>query len=168
MSLKFWNDFTIFDQSVCSNPNCLWYHCCIENKLKLKLKLKQIRPPNILFYERSSLHPSRSVIVFIWSSFTKQSQGTKYGDQNVHFFDVTPYIIFTQNPVFLSLYWHIWHPWNISFPTIYNFMGVKCMLCSIKIGVFFTILGYETLFRTSLWLMTNDGIEQQTNKVSVK
>ena len=60
----------------------------------------------MLFYERSSLHPSRSVIVFIWSSFTKKSQGTKYGDQNVHFFDVTPYIIFT-HPVFLHLYWHI-------------------------------------------------------------
>ena len=28
------------------------------------------------------------------------------------------------------------------------------MLCSIKIGVFFTILGYETLFRTSLWHTT--------------
>ena len=28
------------------------------------------------------------------------------------------------------------------------------MLCSIKIGVFSTILGYETLFRTSLWHMT--------------
>ena len=36
--------------------------------------------------------------VFIWSSFTKNSQGTKYGDQNVHFFDVTPYIIFTHLP----------------------------------------------------------------------
>ena len=33
-------------------------------------------------------------IVFIWSSFTKKAQGTKYGDQNVQFFDVTPYIIF--------------------------------------------------------------------------
>ena len=67
---------------------------------------EQGRPPNILFYERSSLHPSRSVIVFMWSSFTKKSQGTKYGDQNVHFFDVTPYIIFT-HPVFLRSYWHI-------------------------------------------------------------
>ena len=28
---------------------------------------------------------------------------------------------------------------------------LKAMLCSFKIGVFFTILGYETLFRTSLW-----------------
>ena len=43
-------------------------------------------------------------------------------------------------------------------------MGVKCkhyklqcMLCSIKIGVFFTILGYETLFRTSLWHTTKKG-----------
>ena len=41
-----------------------------------------------------------------------------------------------------------------NFPTIYNFMGVKCthckqaMLCWIKSGVFFTILGYETLFLT--------------------
>ena len=43
----------------------------------------------------------------------------------VHFFDVTPYIIFT-HPVFLRLYWYIWNPWNISFPTIYNFMGFKC------------------------------------------
>ena len=33
----------------------------------------------------------------------KVSQGTKYGDQNVHFFGVTPYIIFT-HPVFLCLY----------------------------------------------------------------
>ena len=66
--------------------------------------------------------------------FHKKSQGTKYGDQNVHFFDVTPYIIFT-HPVFLHLYWHIWHLWNISFPTIYNFMGVKCKhykLCSVQ------------------------------------
>ena len=50
------------------------------------------------------------------------------------FFYVTPYIIFT-HPVFLRLYWHIWHPWNISFPTIYNFMGVKCThykLCSVQ------------------------------------
>ena len=95
---------------------------------------EQSRPPNILFYERSSLHPSRSVIVFIWSSFFKKSQSTKYGDQNVHFFDVTPYIIFT-HPVFLCLYWHIWHAWNISFPTIYNFMGVMCThykLCSVQ------------------------------------
>ena len=31
-------------------------------------------------------------ICFICSSFTKKnSQGTKYGDQNVHFFDVTAY-----------------------------------------------------------------------------
>ena len=95
---------------------------------------QQSRPPHILFYERSSLHPSGSVIVFIWSSFTKKSQATKYGDQNVHFFDVTPYIIF-KHPVFLRLYWHKWHPWNISFPTIYNFMGVKCThykLCSVQ------------------------------------
>ena len=42
----------------------------------------------------------------MWSSFTTKSQGTKYGDQNVHFFDVTPYTIFT-HPVFLRLYWHI-------------------------------------------------------------
>ena len=64
----------------------------------------------------------------------KKSQGTKYGTQNVHFFDVTPYIIFT-HPVFLRLHWHIWHPGNISFPTIYNFMGVKCThykLCSVQ------------------------------------
>ena len=50
------------------------------------------------------------------------------------FFDVTLYVIFT-HPVFLSLYWHIWHPWNISFATIYNFMGVKCThykLCSVQ------------------------------------
>ena len=31
---------------------------------------------------------------------------------------------------------------------------LQAMLCSIKIGVFSTILGYETLFRTSLWHMT--------------
>ena len=31
---------------------------------------------------------------------------------------------------------------------------LQAMLCSIKIGVFFTILGHETLFRTSLWHMT--------------
>ena len=88
----------------------------------------------------------------------KKSQGTKYGDQSVHFFYVTPYIIF-KHRVFLRLYWHIWHPWNISFPTIYNFMGVKCThykLCSVQSKlVFFTVLGYETLFRTSLWHMTN-------------
>ena len=49
-------------------------------------------------------------------------------------FDVTSYIIFT-HPVFLHLYRHKWHPWNISFPTIYNFMGVKCIhykLCSVQ------------------------------------
>ena len=68
---------------------------------------EQSRPPNILFYERSSLHLSRSVIVFIWSSLTKKkSQGTKYGNQNVHFVDVTPYIIFT-HPIFLRLFWNI-------------------------------------------------------------
>ena len=33
----------------------------------------------------------------------KKSQGTKYDDQNVHFFDITPYIIF-KHPVFLHLY----------------------------------------------------------------
>ena len=52
----------------------------------------------------------------------------------IFFFDVTPYIIFT-HPVFLRLYWHTWHPWKISFPTIYNFMGVKCThykLCSVQ------------------------------------
>ena len=140
MSLKFWYDFTIFDHPVRSNP-------------------KKSRPPNILFYERSSLHPSRSVIVFIWSSFTKKSQGTKYGDQNVHFFDVTPYINFT-HPVFLRLYWHIWHPWNISFPTIYNIMGVKCThykLCSVqsKLVYFSQFWGMKHFFRTSLWHMTN-------------
>ena len=128
-----------FDHPVCSNLNKVGHQI-------------------YYFVERSSLHPSRSVIVFIWSSFTKKSQGTKYGDQNVHFFDVTPYIIFT-HPVFLRLYWHIWHPWNVSFPTIYNLMGVKCThykLCSgsIIIDVFSTILGFETLFRTSLWHMT--------------
>ena len=76
------------------------------------------------------------------------------------FFYVTPYIIFTP-PVFLRLYWHIWHPWNISFPTIIGVLTpiikvytLQAMLCSIKIGVFFTILGYETLLRTSLWHMT--------------
>ena len=52
MSLKFWNDFTTFDHPVCSNPNKVGHQI-------------------YLFYERSSLHPSRSVIVFIWSSFTK-------------------------------------------------------------------------------------------------
>ena len=115
---------------------------------------EQSRPPNILFYERSSLHPSRSVIVFIWSSFTKKSQGTEM----YIFFYVTPYIIFT-HPVFLRLYWHMWHPWNISFPTIYNFMGVKCThykLCSVqsKLVYFSQFWEYETLFRTSLWHMT--------------
>ena len=75
------------------------------------------------------------LVIFHKKKKKKKSQGTKYGDQNVHlFFDVTPYISFTQ-PVFLSLYWHIWHPWNISFPTIYNFMVVKCThykLCSVQ------------------------------------
>ena len=33
---------------------------------------------------------------------------------------------------------------------------LQAMLCSIKIGVFSTILGYETLFRTSLWHMTSN------------
>ena len=33
----------------------------------------------------------------------KKYQGTKYGDQNVYFFDVTPNIIFT-HAVFLHLY----------------------------------------------------------------
>ena len=32
---------------------------------------------------------------------------------------------------------------------------LQAMLCSIKFGVFFTILGYETLFRTSWWHMTS-------------
>ena len=34
----------------------------------------------------------------------KKSQGTKYGDQNVHFFDVTPYIIFTRPVFFIGIY----------------------------------------------------------------
>ena len=37
---------------------------------------------------------------------------------------------------------------------------LQAMLCSIKIGVFSTILGYETLFRTSLWHMTKRGYLQ--------
>ena len=95
---------------------------------------EQSRPPNILCYERSSLHPSRSVIVFIWSSFTKKISEYLVWWPKCTFFDVTPYIIFT-NPGFLRLYCHIWHPWNISFPTIYNFTGVKCTyykLCSVQ------------------------------------
>ena len=35
----------------------------------------------------------------------------------------------------------------------YSYIGIYD-INSIKIGVFFTILGYETLFRTSLWHMT--------------
>ena len=64
----------------------------------------------------------------------KKSQGTKYGDQNVHFLMLHP-ILFLHTLYFLRLYWHIWHPWNISFPTIYNFMGFKCThykLCSVQ------------------------------------
>ena len=38
---------------------------------------------------------------------------------------------------------------------------LQAMLCSIKIGVFSTILGYETLFRTSLWHMTRYNIAVQ-------
>ena len=117
MSQKFWNHFTIFDHPVCSNPNKAGHQ--IYHFMK---------------GHHYILQAPRSVIVFIWSSFTKKSQGTKYGDQNVHFFDVTPYMIFT-HPVFLCLYWHIWHTWNISFPTIYNFMGVKhthYKLCSVQ------------------------------------
>ena len=71
---------------------------------------------------------------FYLAIFHKKSQGTKYGDQTVHFFDVTPYIIFT-HPVFLHLYWHYMTSMEFSFPTIYNFMGVKCThykLCSVQ------------------------------------
>ena len=74
MSEKFWNYFTVFDHPVCSNPNKVSHQIII-----------------ISFYERSSLHPSRSVFIFICSSFTKKLYG-------VHFFDVTPYITYTMEP----------------------------------------------------------------------
>ena len=35
---------------------------------------------------------------------------------------------------------------------------LQAMLCSIKIGVFSTILGYETLFRTSLQCWSESGL----------
>ena len=44
-------------------------------------------------------------------------------------------IYFLHTLHFLRLYWHIWHPWNVSFPTMYNLMGVKCThykLCSVQ------------------------------------
>ena len=41
------------------------------------------------------------------------------------------------------------------------------MLYPIKIGVFFTILGYETLFRTSLWHMTIDKFAPFHNWMSI-
>ena len=56
MSSKFWKYFTIFDLPVCSQTK---------------------QPPNILSYERSSLHPLRSEFVFTCSSFTRKCQGTK-------------------------------------------------------------------------------------------
>ena len=87
-----------------------------------------------MWSRKQARHVVREPPCFYLVIFHKKSQGTKYGDQNVHFFDVTPYIIFT-HPVFLRLYWHIWHPWNISLPTIYNVMGVKrthYKLCSVQ------------------------------------
>ena len=40
------------------------------------------------------------LFLYIYSTFTKKSQGAKYGDKNLHVFEVTPYIIFT-HPVSL-------------------------------------------------------------------
>ena len=64
-------------------------------------------------------------IVFICSSFTKKSQGTKYGDQNVHFFDVKSYTpcIFTFSLTYMT--WLTSMEDKLSnVAKIYNFMGV--------------------------------------------
>ena len=69
----------------------------------------------VLFHERSSLHPyfmkdhhyilqDQYLFLSVHLSHTEINlRVLSYGDQNVHFFDVTPYIIFT-HLVFLHLY----------------------------------------------------------------
>ena len=96
---------------------------------------EQSRPPNILFYERSSLHPPRSVIVSIWSSFTKKSQGTKYGDHIVHFFSCYTLYNFYTPCIFTFILAYMKSMEHKLSNDIY-FMGVKCThykLCSVQL-----------------------------------
>ena len=77
--------------------------------LYVLIQTKQIRTPNILPYERSSLHPSRSIFVFTCSSFTKKKKKKNVRVLSlvtkiyISFILNKPYIIFT-HPVFLCLY----------------------------------------------------------------
>ena len=74
----------IFDYPVCSNPNKVGHQ--------------------IYHFMKGHHYILQDQYLFLSTQiFHKKSKGTKYDDQNVHLFYVTPYIIFT-HPVFLPLY----------------------------------------------------------------
>ena len=115
MSVKFWNDFTIFDHPVCSYPNRVGHQ--IYHFMKGHHYILQDQ------YLFLSVHLSQKISGYLiwWPKCT-------------FLWCYTLYITFT-HPVFLFLYYHIWHPLNISFPTMYNLMGVKCThykVCSVE------------------------------------
>ena len=73
----------VFDHPVCFNPNKVGHQ--------------------LYYFMKFIITSFKISICFYLFIFPKKSQGSKYGDQNVHFFDVTPYIIFTHPVIFMFI-----------------------------------------------------------------